>query len=87
MEKWLKILAEATNSPFGKALLCVSPEAADKSKRQLYVARAKAREQGNLDYDGLSLSISPHSDSILYIHHKGEEDEEESLEVNNDTET
>lgn len=52
----------------GAAVICFSRESADRLRQCLYVARAKAREAGELKYDSLTLSISPHSENILYVY-------------------
>ncbi len=72
MATWLEYLEQAKAEPNGIALLCKSTEAADSAKRQLYSARAKARDKGNKTFDSLSISMSPHSDEILFIYHTKE---------------
>ncbi len=67
---WLDYLNEAKAEPVGLALICKDPDKADQAKRQLYSARANAREAGDKTYDTLSISMSPHSDEILYIYHR-----------------
>ena len=78
MSSWLEHLEKAKAEPYGTALLCKSSEAADSAKRQLYAARAKAREAGNKSFDSLSISMSPHSDEILFIYHSKENLDEPS---------
>ena len=68
MEEYTAILEAALAQDVGLAALCHSREAADKLRQTLYVARAKAREAGRVDFDSLSFSISPHSAEILYIY-------------------
>lgn len=72
---WLDYLKEANAEPVGLALICKCPDGADSAKRQLYSARAKAREAGDKSLDNLSISMSPHSDEILFIYKTGESDE------------
>jgi len=74
---WLDYLENAKAEPSGIALICKDSETADSSKRQLYLARAKARKEGNKSFDSLSISMSPHSDEILFIYH--------SKEISNDS--
>ena len=62
------LLDLASEHGVGIAVLCTSREAADTLRQQLYVARARARQDGETKYDSLSLSISPHSAEILYIY-------------------
>jgi hypothetical protein len=69
---WLDYLKEAKAESHGRALVCKDSEAADSAKRQLYSARAKAREEGDKSFDDLSISQSPHSDHILLIYHRKE---------------
>ena len=71
---WLSILEHAISSPSGTAVLCFNPEKADQAKRQLYQARAKAREAEDLRFDGLSISMAPHSNATLYVYTKGQGD-------------
>ncbi len=70
---WLDYLKSAKAEPYGIALICKDPTATDQAKRQLYLARAKARELEDKSFDDLSISMSPHSDDILYIYHKTDE--------------
>jgi hypothetical protein len=72
MSQFELLLERASQEPFGIGVICTSAETADALKRLLYVKRAKAREQGNLAYDNLSLSFSPHAGDILYIYRKVE---------------
>lgn len=65
---WISYLEQANAKPVGIAVICKCPEGADQVKRQLYLARAKAREEGNTALDSLSISMSPHSDDILFIY-------------------
>jgi hypothetical protein len=74
MKSWLEYLNEAKAEPTGLALMCHSAETADQAKRQLYSARAKAREGGDNSFDSLSISMSPHSDEILYIYESEDKD-------------
>jgi len=72
---WLELLKEAKIQPVGLALICKCPEGADAAKRQLYLARANARKAGDKTYDSLSISMSPHSDDILFIYQRTDEGE------------
>ena len=77
---------EAKAEPVGLALLCNSATDADLAKRNLYVARANARKEGNTTFDSLSISMSPHSDEILYIYEREVKDAEgidEAAEASN----
>ena len=74
MPTWLEHLENAKAEPSGIALLCKDAAAADSAKRQLYSARAKARTSGNKTFDSLSISMSPHSDEILYIYESQKKD-------------
>jgi len=78
MTSWLEYLKEAKAQPTGLALICHSAEKADQAKRQLYSARAKQRESGDTSFDSLSISMSPHSDEILFIYHSGDNPDAES---------
>jgi len=69
LSTWLSYLKDAEKEPFGLALICSSPKNADKAKRQLYLARATARKAGDKTLDSMSISMSPHSDDILFIYH------------------
>lgn len=71
---WLDYLKNANAEPIGLALICKCPAGADLAKRQLYSARAKAREQGDKTLDSLSISMSPHSDEILFIYKREDKD-------------
>lgn len=76
-----QILADAISAGgdfVGAAVLCRSVEAADKLRRILYIRRAKAQRAGNHQYDGLSISFSPHANDILYVYRKSEDNAEES---------
>ncbi len=77
MATWLEYLEQAKAEPVGIAILCHSPEDADTSKRNLYATRAKAREEGNKTFDSLSISMSPHSDEILYVYESEVKDAQE----------
>jgi hypothetical protein len=72
-----KILQRASEFPHGMAVLCQSPDAADRLRRLLYVRRAKAREREDTSYDHLSISFSPHAGDILYIYPKPPEEPHE----------
>ena len=74
MKPWLEYLKEAKAEPTGLALICHSAEAAHEAKRQLYSARAKARQSGDNSFDSLSISMSPHADHILYLYESEEQD-------------
>lgn len=76
MSTWLSYLKDAEKEPFGLALICSSPKNADKAKRQLYLARATARKAGDKTLDSMSISMSPHSDDILFIYHKKDSEKE-----------
>ena len=76
---WLSYLKDAAIEPVGLALICKCAEGADQAKRQLYLARAKAREGGDDSLDTLSISLSPHADDILFIY-KRKEDAESTRE-------
>ncbi len=78
---WLDYLQQAHEQPVGLALICNSAENADSAKRQLYAARAKARDKGNKTFDALSISMSPHADDILYIYSREESEDNESAET------
>lgn len=67
------LLTLAAEHSVGIAVLCTSREAADNLRQQLYVTRARQRQQGELKFDALKLSISPHSAEILYIYREPNE--------------
>lgn len=69
MMEYLALLDGAMKEAVGIAVLCHSREAADTLRQSLYVVRAKAREAGNMTYEELTLSISPHAGDILFIYH------------------
>ena len=77
---WLEYLKAAKAKVVGLALICKCAEGADSAKRQLYSARAKARDAGDKTLDNLSISQSPHSDDILLIYKtkEGADDSPES---------
>jgi len=75
-DRFLGILEKALEQPHGYGVLCPSPEAADKVRRLLYLRRAKAREGGDARFDCLSISFSPHSGEILYVHRKDSDESE-----------
>ena len=74
-EPYLKLLSAAIALPKGLAVICTSPQAADKVKRLLYSARAKARESGDTTLDSLSISIAPHSDDTLFVYIRSDSEE------------
>ena len=77
---WLELLESAKAQPIGLAVICKCPEGADSSKRLLYLARAKARDNGNKTFDSLSIAMSPHSDEILFVYNKPETEEDSDAE-------
>ena len=87
-DTWLDYLNQAKAEPTGIAVMFRSSNDADIGKRQLYAARAKARDEGNKTFDSLSISMSPHSDEILYIYeseatHESPEVERPTVEAGN----
>lgn len=68
MTEFLALLDKALSESVGIAALCTSREAADELRQALYIVRSKARESGEMKYDVLSMSISPHAGDILYIY-------------------
>lgn len=70
MSEYISLMRSALEQKVGLAVLCTSREAADKLRQTIYVVRAKARESGDLSFDCLSLSISPHSSDILFVYKK-----------------
>ena len=64
------LLSRAASAPFGIAVICHSPEAADTCRQKLYLARAEAKEKGDLSYESLSISFSPHSERTLFVYKK-----------------
>lgn len=75
-DKFLEILEKAVDHSVGFAVLCSSAEAADKLRRLLYVKRAEAREGGDVRFDCLSMSLSPHAGEILYIYKESSDEQE-----------
>jgi hypothetical protein len=68
------LLQEALDADEGIGVLCWGDDGADRLRRQLYMERLDARKEGILDFDGLSLSISPSAHNILFIYHRGKSD-------------
>ncbi len=92
MNDFLLCLERALLEETGIAEYCKSPQAADTLKRKLYETRATQREQGIDKFDVLSISISPHSEEILFIYKRPPGDsppaeEEDSCVERNQTES
>jgi hypothetical protein len=67
-----EILQQALDADVGIGVLCHGDDGADKLRRQLYVERADAREEGLKTFDSLSFSIAPFAHNILFVYKRSQ---------------
>ena len=65
-------LEEAIEATRGIGVLCNDREAVDRLRQNLYAARKNASEEGDSRFDGLSFSIAPFADNVLFIYPRKE---------------